>query len=120
MPLRCTRRLKPAPTDFSHAKSAALRTQIVKTLTIVRVNVYNTPTMSKFLSQHVTRRQALEILGFSAAAAALRKGVFAQTPTLPKDAIIRTVPPDVLGRRLERLREDVDGVPAQAEGRRRE
>ena len=29
-------------------------------------------------------------------------------------------PPDVLGRRLERLREDLDGVPAEAEGRRRE
>ena len=47
--------------------------------------------MSKILSQRWTRRQALEILGMSAAAAALSKSVFAQAPTFPKGAIIRTI-----------------------------
>src|SRR5215471_16935309 len=47
--------------------------------------------MSKLLSQSLTRRQALEMLGMSAAAAALPKSVFAQTPSFPKGAIIRTI-----------------------------
>jgi phosphotriesterase-related protein len=55
------------------------------------MNVYNTPTMSKFLSQRWTRRQAFRVLGMSAAAAALPKGVFAQAPIFPKGAIIRTI-----------------------------
>src|SRR5262252_5203078 len=49
------------------------------------------PTMSKLLSQTFSRRQAIEMLGISAVAAALPKGVFAQTPTFPKGAIIRTI-----------------------------
>src|SRR5437867_8988366 len=47
--------------------------------------------MSKFLSQRLTRRQALEALGVSAAAAALPRGVFAQAAAFPKGAIIRTI-----------------------------
>src|SRR5262245_38136500 len=39
----------------------------------------------------MNRRQALELLGMSAAAAALPKSAFAQTPTFPKGAIIRTI-----------------------------
>jgi phosphotriesterase-related protein len=62
-----------------------------KTLTIRRVNVYNTSTMSKSLSQRFTRRQVLEVLGIGAAAAVFPKLGFAQTPTFPKGAIIRTV-----------------------------
>src|SRR5207302_9145019 len=54
-------------------------------------SVYNTSTMSKFLSQRLTRRQALEVFGISAAAAAFPKGVFAQAPAFPKGAIIRTI-----------------------------
>src|SRR5213596_2969974 len=46
--------------------------------------------MSNFLSQ-LTRRQALEMLGIGAAAAALPQGLFAQTPAFPKGAIIRTI-----------------------------
>src|SRR5499427_9516862 len=49
------------------------------------------PTMSKLLSQTFSRRQAIEMLGISAVAAALPKGVFAQQPTFPKGAIIRTL-----------------------------
>ena len=47
--------------------------------------------MSKSLSQPLTRRQALEVLGMSAAAAALPVGVFAQASAFPKGAIIRTI-----------------------------
>jgi len=47
--------------------------------------------MAKFLTQRVTRRQALEVLGIGAAAAAVPRGVFAQEPTFAKGAIIRTV-----------------------------
>src|SRR5215469_11489195 len=50
--------------------------------------------MSKLNSQRLTRRQALEILGIGAAAAALPTSVFTQTPqtpTFPKGAIIRTL-----------------------------
>ena len=47
--------------------------------------------MSKFPRTHLTRRQALEVLGISAAAAAIPTGAFAQEPTFPKGAIIRTL-----------------------------
>jgi phosphotriesterase-related protein len=47
--------------------------------------------MSKFHTQRLTRRQAFEILGISAASAALPRSVFAQSPTFPKGAIIRTI-----------------------------
>src|ERR1700674_2501918 len=47
--------------------------------------------MSKFLSQRLNRRQVFKVLGMGAAAAALPKGVFAQTPVFPKGAIIRTI-----------------------------
>src|SRR5712691_5706765 len=47
--------------------------------------------MSKSTSQCLTRRQALSVLGWSAAAAALPQGLFAQTPAFPKGAIIRTI-----------------------------
>jgi phosphotriesterase-related protein len=47
--------------------------------------------MSKFLTQRVTRRRALEVLGIGAAAVALPRGVFAQEPTFPQGAIIRTL-----------------------------
>jgi len=47
--------------------------------------------MSNFFRQALTRRQALEVLGFSAAAAALPASVSARTPTFPKGAIIRTL-----------------------------
>ncbi|HXP89024.1 MAG TPA: hypothetical protein VN841_30160 [Bryobacteraceae bacterium] len=47
--------------------------------------------MAKFLPYHLTRRQALEVLGIGAAAAAIPSNVFAQEPAFPKGAIIRTV-----------------------------
>src|SRR3974390_1368474 len=47
--------------------------------------------MANSNSQRLTRRQALEILGIGAAAAALPTNVFAQAPTFPKGAIIRTL-----------------------------
>jgi phosphotriesterase-related protein len=47
--------------------------------------------MSKFVPLGLTRRQALEVLGISAAAVALPRGAFAQEPIFPKGAIIRTV-----------------------------
>src|SRR5262245_58488785 len=47
--------------------------------------------MSNPNTDRLTRRQVLEILGAGAAAAALPKSVFAQTPTFPKGAIIRTL-----------------------------
>jgi phosphotriesterase-related protein len=47
--------------------------------------------MSDFLSQRFTRRQALELLGLGAAAAAFPKGAFAQAPSFPKGAVIRTI-----------------------------
>jgi phosphotriesterase-related protein len=47
--------------------------------------------MSKLLSQTFSRRQAIELLGLSAAAAVVPKGAFAQQPTFPKGAIIRTL-----------------------------
>src|SRR5215469_13263043 len=42
-------------------------------------------------TDRLSRRQVLEILGMGAAAAALPKSVFAQTPAFPKGAIIRTL-----------------------------
>src|SRR5215475_9276840 len=42
-------------------------------------------------ADRLSRRQVLEILGVGAAAAALPKNVFAQTPAFPKGAIIRTL-----------------------------
>jgi phosphotriesterase-related protein len=47
--------------------------------------------MSNFLSQRLTRRQALELFGLTAAAAALPNGAFAQAPEFPKGAIIRAI-----------------------------
>jgi phosphotriesterase-related protein len=47
--------------------------------------------MSKLPAQRLTRRQALEVLGIGAAAAAVPKGVLAQEPAFPKGAIIRTI-----------------------------
>ena len=47
--------------------------------------------MSKFPPQGWTRRQALEVLGISAAAAAIPSGAFAQDVAFPKGAIIRTL-----------------------------
>lgn len=47
--------------------------------------------MSKFFSQNFTRRQVLEALGIGAAAAALPGGAFAQGPSFPKGAVIRTL-----------------------------
>ena len=52
---------------------------------------YNNPTMSKFFTHHLTRRQALEALGITAAAAVIPSRAFAQEPTFPKGAIIRTL-----------------------------
>jgi phosphotriesterase-related protein len=52
--------------------------------------------MQKFRTQGLTRRQALEMIGIGAAAAAVpqslgAQGVSAQEPTFPKGAIIRTL-----------------------------
>ena len=47
--------------------------------------------MSKLFTRNVTRRQVLEVMGIGAAAAALPQGLFAQEPTFPKGAIIRTL-----------------------------
>jgi phosphotriesterase-related protein len=46
--------------------------------------------MSKFLTQRLTRRQALEVFGLGAAAA-IPSRLFAQEPAFPKGAIIRTL-----------------------------
>src|SRR5882724_5251057 len=47
--------------------------------------------MSKSHTPYLTRRQALKAFGVGAAAAAVPCGAFAQEPTFPKGAIIRTV-----------------------------
>jgi phosphotriesterase-related protein len=47
--------------------------------------------MSKFLSQRLTRRRALGALGIGAAAAIIPRRLFAQEPTFPKGAIVRTI-----------------------------
>ena len=47
--------------------------------------------MANFLPQGLTRRQALEMLGTGATAAAIPSALFAQEPQFPKGAIIRTI-----------------------------
>src|SRR5438093_556042 len=47
--------------------------------------------MSESRSQPFSRREMLELLGLSAAAAALPHAAFAQTPAFPKGAVIRTL-----------------------------
>jgi phosphotriesterase-related protein len=47
--------------------------------------------MSKFPPQRLTRRRALEVLGISAAAAAIPSSAFAQDVAFPKGAVIRTL-----------------------------
>jgi phosphotriesterase-related protein len=47
--------------------------------------------MSKSIPQRLTRRQALHILGISGTGIAIRNNVFAQEPTFPRGAIIRTI-----------------------------
>jgi phosphotriesterase-related protein len=47
--------------------------------------------MPKFSSHDLTRRQVLEALGIGAAAAAIPGSLFADGPTFPKGAIIRTL-----------------------------
>jgi phosphotriesterase-related protein len=47
--------------------------------------------MTNHLSQRITRRQALELLGIGAAAAALPRTAFSQAPEFPKGAVIRTI-----------------------------
>ncbi len=47
--------------------------------------------MSNFLGENLTRRRALEMLGIGAAAAALSGNGFAEEPSFPKGAIIRTI-----------------------------
>src|SRR5262249_8949483 len=47
--------------------------------------------MSKFLTQHITRRQALEAFGIGVAAAAIPRAISAQEPGFAKGAIIRTI-----------------------------
>jgi phosphotriesterase-related protein len=47
--------------------------------------------MQKFLMRPLTRRKALEILGGSAAGAAVQSGALAQQPSFPKGAVIRTI-----------------------------
>ena len=57
--------------------------------------------MRNLFSQRLSRRQALEVLGLTAAAATLPQWGSAQSPTFPKGAIIRTIlkdyPPEELG-----------------------
>jgi phosphotriesterase-related protein len=62
--------------------------------------VYNDPNMSSFPNQFVTRRRVLELLGASAAAAAIPGGALGQEPTFPKGAIIRTLLKDYLPEEL--------------------
>jgi phosphotriesterase-related protein len=47
--------------------------------------------MSKSLAQRLTRRKALEVMGISAAAAAIPASAFAQESAFPRGAIIRTL-----------------------------
>jgi phosphotriesterase-related protein len=47
--------------------------------------------MTNYFSQRITRRQALELLGIGAAAAALPQSAFSQAPEFPKGAVIRTI-----------------------------
>jgi phosphotriesterase-related protein len=84
--------LYPSPAAASlDAAPSPFRREIGTNLSLKRGSVYNTSTMSKQLSQRITRRQALEVLGIGAAVAALPKLASAQTPQFPKGAMIRTV-----------------------------
>jgi len=56
--------------------------------------------MPKFLTRGLTRRQALEALGIGAATAAIPSSLFAQEPTFPKGAIIRTILKDYVPEEL--------------------
>jgi phosphotriesterase-related protein len=47
--------------------------------------------MTNYLSQRITRRQALELFGIGAAAAALPRSAFSQALEFPKGAVIRTI-----------------------------
>ena len=47
--------------------------------------------MPLFVPQRVTRRRTLEVLAAGVAAAAVPRGLFGQTLTFPKGAIIRTI-----------------------------
>jgi phosphotriesterase-related protein len=47
--------------------------------------------MTNYLSQRITRRQALELFGIGAAAAALPQSAFSQATEFPKGAVIRTI-----------------------------
>src|SRR5438067_9814135 len=47
--------------------------------------------MTQSQSRGMTRREAVELLAMSAAAAALPREAFAQAPTFPKGAVIRTI-----------------------------
>src|SRR6266849_1464989 len=49
------------------------------------------PPMSESRSPCMTRREALELLGMTAAAAALPTAAFAQAPAFPRGAVIRTL-----------------------------
>jgi phosphotriesterase-related protein len=57
----------------------------------IGVSDYNAPTMTNHFSQRITRRQAIQILGVGAAAAALPNSAFSQAPAFPKGAVIRTI-----------------------------
>jgi len=65
--------------------------QLITTPAFMPTIVYNDATMAKFPGQRWTRRQALEVLGVGATAAAIPKSIFAQDPSFPKGAIIRTL-----------------------------
>jgi phosphotriesterase-related protein len=52
---------------------------------------YNARTMANKLTQRMSRRQALELLGIGAAVAALPSPGFAQAPNFPRGAVIRTI-----------------------------
>jgi len=65
--------------------------QLITTPAFMPVIVYNNATMAKLTRQRWTRRHALEVLGAAAAAAAIPRDLFAQDPTFPKGAIIRTL-----------------------------
>src|SRR6202163_4906701 len=58
--------------------------------------------MAKLPDQNLTLRDALEIIGVTAAAAALPIDLSAQEPTFPKGAIIRTILKDYAPEELAR------------------
>jgi len=53
--------------------------------------MYNKPTMSKSLTQWLSRREVLQGLGIGVVAAAVPKSAFGQQSIFPKSAIIRTI-----------------------------